>query len=74
MALFSFIKRQKLDIACLQETHTLMKKKEAVLWGGEGGDREENLFLTKEQNTSAGKWYLSQKVLQGKVRWEKKLW
>ena len=67
MALFSFIKQQKLDIACLQETH--INEKEAVLWEKQWVGKL--FFFTKGQYTGLEKLYLFPKVLRAKLHWKR---
>ena len=66
MALFSFIKQQKLDIACLQETH--INEKEAVLWEKQWGGK---LFFHIGTKHGRGEVILVSKGFKGEVTLEK---
>ena len=67
MALFSFIKQQKLDIACLQETH--INEKEAVLWEKQWVGKL--FFFHKRTIHGPGEVILISKGFKGEVTLEK---
>ena len=66
-ALFSYLKQQKINVACLQETH--VSEKDIKIWGNQWGGQ---IFFNSGTNRSKGEIILVAKNIENEAKLIKK--